>query len=378
MSERLFTYLLDVTEGRRKGLGPVLMRALLGGLSKIYGLVVRARTGLYRLGLFRRHSLGCLVISVGNITVGGTGKTPVVEMLAAALRDAGRTVAVLSRGYKGRTPLWRRIFGRRIAYEPRVVSDGRNVLLSSREAGDEPCMLARNLPGVIVLADADRVKAGFYAMDKYGADTLILDDGFQYMRLARTFDFVLIDCTNPFGNCRLLPRGILREPLGHLRRASCFMLTKSGGVDVAPIRERLGALNPDADVIETVHQPLHLQDAFSGARRPLEMLRGKRVIALSAIASPTSFEQALTDLGAEVVRSHRFLDHHRFTALEMAHVIEEARRHEAAFIVTTEKDAVRLPGIGVDSIPIVFLRVNVKIVRGAADFNDCVARLSFA
>ncbi len=377
MNERLASYLLDVVEERCRGGGAAVLRWFLGGLSKVYGLVVRARVGLYRLGLFRRRTLGCLVISVGNITLGGTGKTPVVEMLAAALRDAGRKVAVLSRGYKGRTPLWRRLFRRRIAYKPKVVSDGGRVLLTSREAGDEPYMLARNLPGVVVLADPNRVKAGLYAIKTFGVDTLVLDDGFQYMRLARKFDFVLIDCTNPFGNGRLLPRGTLREPLANLRRAAVCMLTKSNGADVGPIRDRVLELNPDAEIIETTHQPLHLQELFNGGRHPLDALRGTPVIAVSAIARPQSFEDALVGLGARIVRSHRFLDHHRFTALEVAHIMDEAREHNAAFIVTTEKDAVRFPPLDVASIPIVFLRVNVRIVRGAADFNDCVARLSY-
>jgi len=377
MNERLASYLLDVVEGRRGGVGAAVLRWLLGGVSKLYGLVMRARTGLYRLGLFRRHRLGCLVISVGNITLGGTGKTPVVEMLAGALRDAGRKVAVLTRGYKGRTLLWHRLFGRRLGYKPKIVSDGRRVLLSPDAAGDEPYMLAQNLPGVVVLADPNRVKAGLYAIRNFGVDALVLDDGFQYMRLVRKYDFVLIDCTNPFGNGRLLPRGTLREPLSSLRRAAFFMLTKSDGIDVAPIRSTLRELNPGAEMIETTHEPLHLEHVLSGEHRPLDALRGARVIAMSAIANPESFERALERLGAEVVGSRRFLDHHRFTALEVARVIDEARARDATLIVTTEKDAVRLPKIGVDSIPIVFLRVNVKIVHGAADFNDCVARLCF-
>jgi tetraacyldisaccharide 4'-kinase len=377
MNERLASYLLDVVNERRRGVGAAVLRWLLGGVSKLYGLIVRTRTALYRLGLFRRHRLGCLVISVGNVTLGGTGKTPVVEMLATALRDAGRKVAVLTRGYKGRTPWWQRLFGRRIAYRPKVVSDGRRVLLSPDAAGDEPYMLAHNLPGVVVIADPNRVKAGLYAIRNFGVDALVLDDGFQYMRLARKYDFVLIDCTDPFGNGRLLPRGTLREPLGSLRRAAFFMLTKSDGVDVAPIRDTLRGLNPGAEMIETTHEPLHLQHAFSGEQQPLDALRGARVVAMSAIANPESFERALERLGAEIVSSRRFLDHHRFSALEVARVIDEARAHDASLIVTTEKDAVRLPKIGVDSIPIVFLRVNVRIVRGAADFNDCVARLCF-
>jgi len=377
VNERFASYLLDVAQGRRTGLGAAILRWLLSGLSKLYGLIVWARGGLYRFGLFRRHQLGCLVISVGNITLGGTGKTPVVEMLAAALRDAGRKVAVLTRGYKGRTSLWRRLFTRRFAYKPKIVSDGREVLLLPEAAGDEAYMLARNLPGVVVLADPNRVKAGFYAIRNFGVDALVLDDGFQYMRLARRYDFVLIDCTDPFGNGRLLPRGTLREPLRNLRRAAFFMLTKSDGTDVAPIRDTVRRLNPDAEIIETAHQPLHLEDVFNGTRWPLEALRGKPVIALSAIANPESFERALAGLGAEVVRSHRFLDHHRFSAIEIARAIEEARHHDAAFVVTTEKDAVRLPRMEIDAVPIVFLRVNVRILRGAADFNDCVARLCY-
>ena len=378
MSERVASYFLDVVEGRRQGFGARVLRGVLGGPSKLYRAVVVVRAWLYKVGLCRRHNLGCLVISVGNITLGGTGKTPVVEMLAAALRDAGRRVAVLSRGYKGRTSLWQRWFGRRIAYKPKVVSAGTDVLLAAAEAGDEPYMLARNLPGVVVIADPNRSKAGLYAIRHFNVDALVLDDGFQHLRLARRFDFVAIDSTNPFGNGRLLPRGTLREPPSSLRRASCFVLTKTAGRDVSALRETLRGINPDAYVIETTHEPLHLQDAFNGTQHSLEALQGARVMALSAIAHPQTFEEALGQLGAEVVRSRRFLDHHRFTALEIAHVIDEARKQGASFVVTTEKDAVRLPPLGIDTIPLVFLRINVKIVRGATDFNDCVARLAHA
>ena len=378
MSERLASYFLDVVEGRRGGLSARVLRGVLGGLSKLYWAAVVVRAWLYKVGLVRRHNLGCLVISVGNITLGGTGKTPVVEMLAAALRDAGRRVAVLSRGYKGRTSPWQRWFGRRIAYKPKVVSDGANVLLRPAEAGDEPYMLARNLPGVVVIADPNRVKAGLYAIREFNVDALLLDDGFQHLRLARRFDFVAIDSTNPFGNGRLLPRGTLREPPSSLRRASFFVLTKTAGRDVTALRETLRGINPRADVIETTHEPLHLQHVFNGTRHALEALRGTRVVALSAIANPRTFEAALGRLGAQVVQSRRFLDHHRFTALEVARVVDEARKQGASFVVTTEKDAVRLPLLGTDAVPIVFLRVNVKIVRGAIDFSDCVARLAHA
>src|SRR5208337_228616 len=208
---------------------------------------------------------------------------PVVEKFARALRDRGRKVAILSRGYKSkRPPFWRRAWNALTHAEeppPRVVSDGAQVLLNSEESGDEPFMLARNLPGVVVLVDKNRVKAGTYAIRRFGCDTLVLDDGFQYLPLKGRLNLLLVDTTNPFGNGHLLPRGILREPVKHLRRANYIFLTKSNGRRDQELEAQIARYKPDADVIECVHRPKYLQrmDAKAGAeagREPLTWLKG--------------------------------------------------------------------------------------------------------
>src|SRR5207253_9024307 len=238
--------------------------------------------------------------------VGGTGKTPVVEKFARELRDQGRTVAILSRGYRSKPPpltkrLIDKLFFRHDRTPPRVVSDGKSLLLDSETAGDEPYMLASNLKDVVVLVDKDRVKSGRYAIEKFGCDTLLLDDGFQYWKLrGRRQDIVLVDCQQPFGNERLLPRGTLREPPSHLARASTIFITKSDG-KTAALRQRIAELNSTAGIIECVHHPLYLEDVFTGQRHDLNMIKGRKVASLSGIAQPESFEQNLIGSGSELV-----------------------------------------------------------------------------
>ena len=256
-------YTIDVIYGRTEGAWSAVYAAFLHALSWLFSGVAQARLWLYQRRILHDQPLGCLVVVVGNLTVGGTGKTPVVEKFARALRDRGRRVAILSRGYKSRpVPLWRQAWIRlthTAEPPPRVVSDGVRVLLDSELAGDEPFMLARNLPGVVVLVDKNRVKAGAYAIRKFGCDTLVLDDGFQYLPLKGRLNLLLVDKTNPFGNGALLPRGILREPVKHLRRASHIFLTKSDGVPDAELDELIRRHNPRADVIECAHRPGYLQ-----------------------------------------------------------------------------------------------------------------------
>ncbi|MFW5883155.1 MAG: tetraacyldisaccharide 4'-kinase, partial [Verrucomicrobiota bacterium] len=208
-----------IYDRRREGKAVRVYALFLRSLSYLYEAVVKARTWLYEKRIFHNQPLGCMVVVVGNLTMGGTGKTPVVETFARSLRDQGRKVAILSRGYKSRKePLFRRLW-RGITHKepppPKVVSDGERVLLDSELAGDEPFMLARNLPGVVVLVDKNRVKAGEYAIRRFGCDTLLLDDGYQYLPLKGRLNLVLVDKTNPFGNGAPIPRGILREPIDH-------------------------------------------------------------------------------------------------------------------------------------------------------------------
>jgi tetraacyldisaccharide 4'-kinase len=379
-------YTIDVVLGRRADTGAVIFGSILNVLSWGFSLGVRVRLWLYRERILRDHPLGCLVVAVGNLTVGGTGKTPVVEKFARALRDRGRKVAILSRGYKSKAPpFWKKAwYGITHTEEPppRVVSDGQDVLLDSEEAGDEPYMLARNLPGVVVLVDKNRVKAGAYAIKKYGCDTLVLDDGFQYLPLKGRLNLLLIDKTNPFGNGHLLPRGILREPVGHLRRANYIFLTKSNGRRDPELEALISRHKPDADVIECVHRPQYLQrlDAKPGAaggREPLEWLKGRRVFAFSGIATPESFEKFLRDLGALLVGRERFLDHYRYTPEDLDDLYHAAERERAECLVTTEKDAVRIADPGGSPLPVYYLRLEIEIIRGAADFDEAVGRICF-
>ena len=379
-------YTVDVVLGRRSDTGTAIYGAFLHGFSWLFSGIVQARLWLYRHRILQDQPLGCLVVVVGNLTVGGTGKTPVVEKLAGTLRDRGRKVAILSRGYKSKAPpLWRKWWywlSHTDEPPPRVVSDGQSVLLDSEEAGDEPYMLARNLPGVVVLVDKNRVKAGAYAIKRFGCDTLVLDDGFQYLPLKGSLNLLLVDKTNPFGNGRLLPRGILREPVKHLKRASYVFLTKSNGQRDRELEALIARHNPSADLIECAHRPRYLQRAGVGpgapdGRQPLEWLKGRRVFAFSGIATPESFEKFLRDLGALVMGRERFLDHYRYAPEDLAELHALARQSGAECLVTTEKDAVRLPSGLPDPLPLYYLRLEIEIIRGATDFDEAVGRICF-
>lgn len=379
-------YTTDVIYGRRAGAGVGVYGAFLQALSWLFNSLVQLRLWLYQRRILHDQPLGCLVIVVGNLTVGGTGKTPVVEKFARALRDRGRKVAILTRGYKSKAPpFWKKwwyMLTHTAEPPPRIVSDGERVLLSSEEAGDEPYMLARNLPGVVVLVDKNRVKSGAYAIKRFGCDTLVLDDGFQYLPLKGRLNLLLVDKTNPFGNGHLLPRGILREPIKHLKRASYVFLTKSNGQRDLDLEALIKEHNPEADIIECVHQPQYLQrfgvDATApDARVPLTFLKGRRVFAFSGIATPESFEKFLRDLGALIVGRERFLDHYRYEQEDLAGLFELARHEGAECLVTTEKDAVRIADSLSCPLPVYYLRLEIDIIRGAADFDEAVGRICF-
>ena len=384
--ERVETYIVGLIEDRgdhkRRTRRAKLLLWILKQLSVLYRLVVQLRLFLFRQRIFRHHALGCQVISIGNLTVGGTGKTPVVEIFARDLQKAGRKVAILSRGYKKTEPeLTRRLVDRLLLrtqrQPPRVVSDGKTLLLDSAMSGDEPYMLASHLPEVCVLVDKDRVKSGRYAITKLGCDTLILDDGFQYLALKHRLDIVLVDRLNPFGNEHVLPRGILREPQTNIRRASFIFITKCDGTGAVDLRARLRALNPKAEIVECTHKPRYLQDVFSGERQPLQFLQGRRVAALSGIAAPEGFEAELERQGGEIVVRERYADHHRYSQQEILDTINRSREARAEVVITTEKDAVRFPKVDRRDVPIYFLRVDIELLSGTESFDECIARICF-
>ncbi len=374
-------YVIDVIMGRREDTGATLFAGFLQAMSYLFSGIVQVRLWLYGKRILHDQPLGCLVVVVGNLTVGGTGKTPVVEKFARALHDRGRKVAILSRGYKSKAPpFWKKWWywlSHTSEPPPRIVSDGERVLLDSEQAGDEPFMLARNLPGVIVLVDKNRVKAGTFAIKHFGCDTLVLDDGFQYLPLKGRLNLLLVDKTNPFGNGFTLPRGILREPIHHLRRASYIFLTKSDGHRDLELEEMIQKHNPHADIIECAHRPQYLQRFDQIERQPLEHLKGRRIGAFSGIAVPESFEMFLNDLGAEVVFTRRFVDHYRFSYEDFVEIFSAALEAKVEYIVTTEKDAVRIAQGMPCPVPVYYLRLEIDIISGAADFDEAVGRICF-
>ena len=376
--ERLEHYLVKIIQqpGADKG-QPLPVRALLSMLfafSWLFRLVVAVRYWFYDLGILRRFPLGCQVISVGNVTAGGTGKTPVTEKFARELTAAGRKVAILSRGYRRKeAPWWKRMF-MQVFEPPLVVSDGQQVLLDSEVGGDEPYMLASNLPGVVVVVDRNRVKAGRWAIRRYGCDTLILDDGFQYQHLKHSLEVVLVDKTNPFGNGYMLPRGVLREPAKHIARADVIFLTKSDG-DSADVIAQIRQFNKKAEIIECRHAPRRLVNVWSREELPLEWLKGRKLTSLSAIAVPQGFEDSLRKLGASVIRCERYADHHRYAASEVIDALVKTREWGAEAMITTEKDAVRFPRLERTPVPCYYLRVDIEIIAGAENFAAAVNRI---
>lgn len=425
------TYVTSIIRGRRESRWDTLMRAVLFVLSRVFRTLVLWRLQLYRHRIFHNHALGCQIISIGNLTTGGTGKTPVVEVFARHLAAAGRRVAILSRGYRSKPkPLHLRVldsFGiESVESPPRVVwspaldlhpspdrlidapniqqikrfantgtqpetdenciyEDDRRVrvggILNSNLAGDEPHMLARNLKqhGVVVLTDPDRVKSGRHAIREHDCDTLVLDDGFQYLPLRPHLNILLIDSTDPFNNHHLLPRGLLREPIRNIRRADLIFLTKSdGSPSLRHLKRFVKTHNHHAEIIECTHRPQYLQDAFGPGKQPLGLLAGKKVSTICGIAAPESFESFVRGFDSEIVHTARYADHHRYSRDEIEAFIHDSAAAGAELILTTEKDAVRLPRITDCPLPILFMRVEIDILSGQESFDEFIARICFS
>ena len=369
MRERLKLFLLYVANTREKRFFVYSLRLLLWLLSLLYLGIITCNSAK------KKRELSCPVISVGNLVLGGTGKTPAVEMLARMIKAMGRRVAILSRGY-GRKPTRATVnFG--------IVSDGERVLLGAEEGGDEPLVLAGNLPGVSVLVGKDRFRTGSYAINNLGASAIILDDGYQHTSLKRDIDIVTVDSSCSFGNGHLFPRGTLREPVEGLRRADLFLLTRVDmGSGLENLRRKLRSINPAAPILESVHSPVCLENIITGERLKLEFLTGRNVFAVSSIGRPQSFEKTLSNLGARVVDEFRFADHHPYTSGEIARIRRMAQERGVRTWLTTRKDAVRLEpfrnlfltdkGEAVDVLSLV---IELKIVRGREILEDMVKSL---
>lgn len=336
-----------------------ITKAVLGvltGCACLYGIGLEAYLAAERVGLRRRTRSPVPTVSIGNLTVGGTGKTPMTQLLCRTLAAGGKRAAVLSRGHGGA--------GKSV----RLVSDGQGtVLLGANDAGDEPLLLARTLPDVPILVGKDRHASGREALRRFALDALVLDDGFQYWQLARNLDIVLLDARRPFHNGYPLPRGLLREPKRHLRRAQMVVVTRSESLDGAG-REALGRevsrLAPDIEVYWARHQAQGFvpADDLTGALLPIDALHGRRVVALSGIAQPASFAHALTDdAHVDVARHLIYPDHARY-GLEAVSAAQAAiKACGASALVMTEKDAVKWPPGNTLPMPVYALRTSMQV-----------------
>ena len=308
------------------------LKTLLWVCSAVYGLAVTSRIHLYRKGILKRERLPCKVISVGNITVGGTGKTPITLYIAELVKGMGYNVGVISRGYGGRAEK-----------KGGIVSDGETLRMTPDEAGDEPYLMGLKLKGIPVVVGKDRVRTGRLALDIFGLDVLVLDDGFQHVRLERDLDFLLLDAANPFGNSHLLPRGILREPLNQLRRADAFILTRSGGATTSPaVLSDFQRTAGDRPVFRGTRIPDQLVGQGEGVTYPLDFLKDRKLLAFSGIARNEGFREMLAKLGADIVAFMSFPDHYCYSGEDLRSIAESGESLRAEFVVTTEKDYVRI------------------------------------
>ena len=348
---------VPATEG-----GPVRW---LAPLAAVYGGAVALRGWLYDRDWIRIDRLPVPVVSVGNLSVGGTGKSPMVALVARALADGGARPAIVSRGYGG-------------AYDgaARVVSDGRGIIESALEVGDEPVMLARWLDGVPVIVSHRRGDGGRLAVGSLRAGCVVLDDGFQHRSLARALDLLLLDGAEPFGNLRLLPAGPLREPVSAMRRAGAIVITRSERSNPAALGEiarQAARFCPAAPIFHARSRPAALVDLHRGEPLPLETLRGRRVVCFAGIARPERFFQDVEATGAVLTKTVPFGDHHRFSAADLSSLAADAAA--ADLILTTEKDGARLAGTdGSRELTRLFALRLETTVDEAADFASLLRR----
>ena len=343
-------------------------RAILYILSLLYRLVVDLRNWFYDKQIISSVKLACPVISVGNITVGGTGKTPCVIMLARILRAHGFRPAVLSRGYGGKS-----------SEEVNIVSDGKTILLDAAVAGDEPLLIARSLPEVPVITGVRRIKTGKTAIEQFGANVLICDDAFQHRKIFRDIEVVLLDSEKPLGNGQLLPRGELRESSTGLRRAGCFILTRSEQTQPGdPVVDGI-AQTSNIPIFRATHQLRELIKGDESAPWPPGDLHGKKVCAFCGIARPDSFKKILLEARADILSFNPFPDHHSYSLYDLEELKSIYINMGADYLMTTQKDAMRLQRYPEFLKMLCILRMEMEIIPSSEPFeNFIVQRLTSA
>jgi len=317
-----------------------------------YRAAVDLRNALYDSGRLRAHRLPCSVISIGNLTVGGTGKSPLTSWVASMLHESGCRVGIVSRGYR-----------RQGSRFPLLVSDGRTILADARSAGDEPYLIARDNPAVPVAVGADRVQAARLLLRAAAPEVIVLDDGFQHRRIARDINLLLVDGRDPWGNGRMLPRGPLREPVASIARADACILTRSDGQSPTSVSEALKRYNPGAMLLHCRLEPRAFVKPDGESIGPAS-LKGFSAYAFSGIARPDRFEDDLQSLGIRLAGSRRFSDHHRYRRSDLDEVAREARRRGSDILVTTEKDLVRIVETPEGPPPLYALAIQITFPGG--------------
>ena len=336
------------------------LRLILFLLSLCYRSVVSLRNLMYDLGIIRQIKLPCKVISIGNITVGGTGKTPTVIALAKSLKEKGYRPAVLSRGYGGMAKS-----------AVNVVSDGSNILMGQIEAGDEPLLIAKAADGIPVLTGPERIHTGRFAIENLRANVLILDDAFQHRRIFRDVDIVILNREQPFGNSFLLPRGPLREPTAALNRAH-FVIWRDSTRDGRYPKYQEQGIGWFLPVLSVYLQPKDIIRAGTGEVYPLEFVKGKKICAFAGIASPESFKRTIESLGWTVTSFIVFPDHYRYNEADISYIQKRCTDSASDIIITTEKDGIRLTDFPAFLKDVFFLRVEMEMFPSREEFEALI------
>ncbi len=347
---------------------PCAIKGFFSFVAIFYRVVLALRLSGYNVGVLKRTTLPVPVISVGNITLGGAGKTPFVEYIANHIKKRGKKVAVLSRGYGSKkTSVKDGTQGETVTYN------------------DEHLVLCENLTDVPNIINHDRVSGGRRAISEHKVDCLLLDDGFQHVRLDRNLDVVLISAINPFGFGNVIPRGFLREPLKNLKRASVFIITHTNlceRIEIDEIRNKLCELDSSVPIVESIHEPLSFE-SLSGeiVASDVKWINNRKIYAFCAIGSPGSFSKSLEFLGSDLVGFRSFLDHHFYTCEELEEVVNEAETAGAELIVITQKDKVKIAAIldeedrKLSKIPFAVLKIGAKIIKNGGCLESMVDRV---